>query len=355
MQDGRVASYLAVLSLLTALRHMNSVRLMRLRTVGLISILTFGLLAVPMLAAAQQPAGKMARIGVLRHHAGPNASDEAFVQGLRDLGWVEGKNITLEYRWAAAKRDRYPALAEELVRLNVDIIVTTTIGVARAVKKATRTIPIVMGWGADAVENGIIASLAQPGGNITGLSEQYSETNSKLLEVLRDALPNVTRVAFLWNPTSPTYARTYKKAQAVAPALGLTIHPLALRQHEGLEGLLKAAALQRAEALVVMGRMYATFGDQIAQFAAENRMPVFSVSVPMVAEHFGLLAYAHDNRDMFRRAATYVDKILNGAKPEDLPVQLPVKFRLVVNMKTAKQIGVTIPSSILYRADKVIR
>ena len=327
---------------------------MKLTTIGMIGSLTLGLFTAPVYTVAQQPAVKVAWIGVLRHHAGPTADDEALVQGLRDLGWVEGKNLTIEYRWTGGKRDRYAVMAEELIGLKVDIIVTTSAGVARAVKSATGTIPIVMGWGADAVENGLVESLARPGGNITGLSEQYSEANSKLLEVLHDTLPNVTRVAFLWEPASPTYARTYKKAQAVAPGLGLTLQPLALRQPQDLKGLLKEAVLHRAEALVVMGRMYATYGDQIAQFAAEHRMPVFSVSVPMVAKHFGLLAYTYDTRDMFRRTATYVDKILKGAKPANLPVQLPQKFRLVVNMKTAKQLGITLPQSILYRADEVI-
>ncbi len=167
-------------------------------------------------------------------------------------------------------------------------------------------------------------------------------------------MPKVTRVAFLWDPTSRTYIRTFKKAQAVAPALGLMIQSLALRNAEELESLLEGAVQEQAGALVVMGRMYADLGPRIAEFAAKNRMPVFSVHIPSVKK-FGLLAYAHDGTDMFRRAATYVDKILRGAKPEDLPVQRPVKFDLVVNLKTAKQIGVTIPPEVLYRATEVIK
>ncbi len=224
----------------------------------------------------------------------------------------------------------------------------------RAAMRATRTIPIVMAVAADAVENGIIASLSQPGGNVTGMSEGYAEVHTKLLEVLHETLPKVTRVAFLWDPTSRTYTRTFKKAQAVAPALGLMIQSLALRNAEELESLLEGAVQEKAGALVVMGKMYANLGPRIAEFAAKNRMPVFSVHIPSVTK-FGLLAYAFDGTDMFRRAATYVDKILRGAKPEDLPVQRPVKFVLVVNLKTAKQIGVTIPPEVLYRADKVIK
>ena len=181
---------------------------MRLRTIGLIATLALGLLAAPLLAAAQEPVGKMARIGVPRHHAGPTADDEAFVQGLRDLGWVEGKNITIEYRWAARKPDRYPVMAEELIGLKVDIIVVTGASVTRAVKNATTTIPIVMTVAADAVENGLVASLVRPGGNVTGLSWQYSVVHTKLLEVLHETLPKVTRVAFLWEPDGPVYART---------------------------------------------------------------------------------------------------------------------------------------------------
>jgi len=318
-----------------------------------ISIPALGLLAGPLLADAQQ-SGKMARIGVLRHHASPTTHDEAFRQGLRDLGRVEGKNISFEYRFVGGKRDLYPSLLEELIRLKVDIIVTTA-GAGLAARKATKTIPIVMGWGADAVENGLAASLARPGGNVTGLSEQYSEINAKLLELLHETLPNATQVAFLWNPTRATYARTYKKAQAVAPSLGLTIQSLALRHPSEIESLLEQAAQQRADALLVMGRMYTTFGPQIGEFAAKNRIPVFSVSTVNLEKHFGLLAYTHDRHDMFRRAATHVDKILKGAKPADLPMQLPVKFNMVVNLKTAKELGITIPSSILYRADKVIK
>ena len=328
----------------------------------------FGLLLCALLIALcfpaeAQQAGKMPRIGYLGPRAGPIAGDKAFRQALRDLGWIEGQNIAIEYRWAARKWDHLPTLAEELVRLKIDIIVVTHRRVARAAKNATRTIPIVMAWASDAVENGLVASLAQPGGNITGMSVQFSDLYVKLLELLHETLPKVTRVAFLWDPTSQSFMRIFRRFQAVAPALGLTIQSLELRykdrsmkkRAEELESALEAAAQKRAGALVVAGGMYIRFGRRIAEFAAKNRVPVFSVAPKAVEKHFGLLSYSPYFIDMFRRAATYVDKILKGAKPADLPVQQPVKFTLVVNLKTAKQLGITIPPEVLYRADKVIK
>jgi len=320
------------------------------------------LLALSFPAHAQQ-AGKMARIGYLGPRARPIAGDKAFLQALRDLGWIEGQNIAIEYRWVARKWNRLPALAEELVRLKVDIIVVTYQRVAQAAKNATRTIPIVMAWAPDAVENGLVASLARPGGNITGMSVQFSDLYVKLLELLHETLPKVTRVAFLWDPTSRNFMRIFREFQAVAPALRLTIQSLELqvkdrsmkKRAEELESALEAAVQEQAGALVVSGGRYNRFGRRIAEFAAKNRVPVFSVAPGPVEKHFGLLSYSPDFIDMFRRAATYVDKILKGAKPADLPVQRPAKFVLVVNLKTAKQLGITIPPEILYRATKVIK
>ncbi len=282
--------------------------------------------------------------------------DEAFRQALRDLGWIEGKNIAIEYRWAAGKRDLIPALAEELVRLKVDIIVTATRRVAQAAKNATMTIPIVMASAPDAVGNGLVASLARPGGNVTGMSEQYSEVNTKLLELLHETLPKVTRVAFLsGNLTSPVSLRVFRGLQAVAPALGLTIQPLESRSPEMTESALEAAVQDRAGAMLVSGSRHSRLKRRIAEFAAKNRMPVFSPNWPLVEKNFGLIGYGPDWPDMYRRAATYVDKILKGAKPADLPVQRPVKFNLVVNLKTAKQLGLTISPEVLYQATKVIK
>ena len=328
---------------------------MRLRTIGLISTLALGLLTGPLPTEAQQ-AGKMPRIGYLSHQAGLRARDEAFLQVLGDLGWVEGKNITIEYRWTARKRDRYPVMAEELVHLKVELIVTATRRVTQAAKDATRTIPIVMAMAANAVENGLVRSLARPGGNITGMSEQFSETNTKLLELLHETLPKVTKVVYLGgDPAGPVYVRTSRGLQATAPGLGLTVQSFGVRRAEELESALGAVAHERAGALLVTGSTYTRFGRQIAEFSAKNRVPVFSVSTRSFKKHFGLLAYQWDSNVMYRGAATYVDKILKGAKPADLPVQRPVKFNLVINLKTAKQLGITIPPSILYRADKVIK
>jgi len=339
---------------------------MRLRTLGLIATLAFGLFVAPLLTFAQQPAGKIARIGYLSRKIAPDPVDKTFFQALRDLGWIEGQNIAIEYRWAEYELGRLPALAEELVRLKVDLIVTHTRRVALEAKNATKTIPIVMRTAANAVENGLVVSLAEPGGNVTGLSEQHPEINTKLLELLHETLPKVTQVAFLWDPESRVYASTFRAAQAAAPTLGLTLQSLELRRMEKtgkskektaeeLRSLLATAAHERAGALVVMSRIYRSFGPTIAEFAAKEQIPVFSISGTAVKKHLGLLAYTHDSLDMARRAAEYVDKILKGAKPQDLPVQLPQKFKLLVNLKTAKQLGIEIPPSVLYRADKVIK
>ncbi len=326
---------------------------MRLRPVTLVVTLVLGLLAGPLPVDAQQ-AGKMPRIGYLSFKASPRGSDKAFRQALRDLGWIEGQNIAIEYRWAGRKRGRYPALAEELVRLKVDLIVTTGRTVTQAAKNATKTIPIVMAVAADAVEHGLVASLARPGGNVTGMSEGHAELHTKLLEVLHETLPRVTRIAFLWRD-SPVYARALRAVQAVAPALGLTIQSLEFRPGEEIESVLEAAVQERAGALMVVTGMYRSSGRQIAEFVAKNRVPAFSISRGSVERYFGLIGYGPDWSDMYRRAATYVDKILKGAKPEDLLVQRPVKFSLVVNLKTAKQLGITIPPEVLYRATKVFK
>jgi putative ABC transport system substrate-binding protein len=219
-----------------------------------------------------------------------------------------------------------------------------------------------MARAADAVENGYVASLARPGGNVTGMSEDHADLHTKLLELLHETLPQVKRVAVLWNPASRTYARSFKAAQAVAPSFGLTIQSLEINhlveaevRSEKAEGALEAAAKKRAGALVVMPAMYSILGPRIAAFATKNRMPVFSAQGPAVEKHFGLVAYTYSTNDMSRRAATYVDKIIKGAKPADLPVERPRKFELVINLRTAKQIGVTVPASVLARADKVIR
>jgi putative tryptophan/tyrosine transport system substrate-binding protein len=337
----------------TVLKPISDLRL-------LISGLCALLFALSLPADAQQ-ARKMPVIGYLDYGA-PIDRDEAFFEALRDLGWIEGQNIVIEYRWAEGGLDRLPSLANELVRLKVDLMVTRAGSAVQAAKSATTTIPIVMVRAADAVENRYVASLARPGGNVTGMSEDHADLHTKLLELLHETLPQVKRVAVLWNPASRSYARSFKAMQSVAPAFKLTLQSLELDHYleaevrsEKLDGALETAAKKRAGALVVMPAMYTILGQRIAGLATKNRMPVFSAQGPAVEKHFGLLAYTYSTSDMSRRAATYVDKILKGAKPDDLPVERPRKFELVINLRTAKQLGLTVPQSVLYRADKVIK
>ncbi len=333
---------------------------MKKRFFGLtLSLLCALLIALSFSATAQQPR-KMPLIGYLDYGAAID-KDEAFFQALLDLGWIEGQTIAIEYRFAEGRIDQLPALAKELVRLKVDLMVTRAGTAVRAAKSATTTIPIVMARAADAVEDGYVASLARPGGNITGMSEDHADLHAKLLELLHETLPQVKRVAVLWNPASRPYARSFKAMQSVAPAFKLTLQSLKLNHYleaevrsEKLDGALETAAKKQVGPLVVMPAMYTILGRRIAAFATKNRMPVFSTQGPAVEKHFGLLAYTYSTNDMSRRAATYVDKILKGAKAADLPVERPRKFDLLINLKTAK-LGLTVPQSVLYRADKVIK
>ena len=310
-------------------------------------------LSAPLTGEAQQTA-KVYRIGFLSLRHGPGPPEEAFRQALRDLGWIEGRNVAFEYRWGTGQLNRLPALAEGLVRSKVDLIVTSNWRVGLAAKNATKTIPIVMAVAAEAVENGVVASLARPGGNVTGLSEPYATIHTKLLGLLHETLPGVTQVAFIVDTTSGTGRRTRDALQAAAPSLALTIRVFEHRDPAEFEGALQAVARERVGALIVTASTYDVNGPRIAEVAAKARLPVFSLSDNGVERHFGLLAYGPDFLDMHRRAATYVDKILKGAQPADLPVQQPVKFNLTVNMKTARQLGITIPPVVLLQATKVI-
>jgi putative tryptophan/tyrosine transport system substrate-binding protein len=310
--------------------------------------LTLVTVSQPLAVEAQQVA-KVYRIGFLSLRHGPGPFEEAFRQALRGLGWIEGRNVAFEYRWGAGQWNRLPTLADGLVRSKVDLIVTSTMRAALAAKNATKTIPIVMAMAADVVENGVVASLARPGGNVTGLSEPYTTIHTKLLGLLHETLPDVTRVAFIVGDTTSGPGRRYRDAlQAAAPSLALTVRVFEL------EGALQAVARERVGALIVLAAAYDVNGPRIAEVAAKARLPVFSLSDNAVEKHFGLLAYGPDWLDMYRRAATYVDKILKGAQPADLPVQQPVKFNLTVNLKTAKQLGITIPPVVLLQATKVI-
>ncbi len=308
------------------------------------------------MAQAQQPT-KVTPIGYL---AGASLSAnaarfEAFRQGLRELSYVEGKNIVVERRSAVGKSDRVPALAAELVRLKVDVIVTTGPGPTRAAKEATSTIPIVMTNDPDPVGNGIVASLARPGGNITGLSNFAPELSGKRLEILREVVAKLSRVAVLGTSTGPGYAQMLRELDLAAKAFGVKLQYLDVLDSKDIETGFRAASKGRADGvLTLQSAILFSQRAQIIGLAVKNRLPAIFPDGRYV-EAGGLMCYGLNFFDMDRRAATYVDKILKGRKPADLPVEQPMKFEFIVNLKSAKQIGLTIPPNVLVRADKVIR
>ena len=318
--------------------------------------LTAVLFALCAPAEAQQPT-KVARIGIL-FGASPSANagrGEAFRKGLHDLGYIEGKNIVIEDRYAEGKLDRLPALIAELLRLSVDLIVTAGPAVTRPVKEATSTIPIVMAFDSDPVGSGFVASLARPGGNITGLSSLSPELTGKRLELLKETVPKLLRVAVLGNPGNTATALNFKEAEVAAGAYGLQVQSLEVRGPSDLDSAFSTMIKGRADALLPLGDSVVVFHrERIVNFAAKNRLPSMHGDKAWV-EAGGLMSYGPDILDNFRRAATYVDKILKGTKPADLPVEQPKKFEFVINLKTAKQIGLTIPPNVLARADKVIK
>ena len=321
----------------------------------------FWLLAMVFLATAlpvmaQQPK-KVTPIGYL---VGPTLSanaarSEAFRQGLRELGYVEGKNIVIEWRSAGEKPDRLPALAAELVRLKVEIIVTTGSTPTRAAREATATIPIVMTNEANPVADGIVASLARPGGNITGLSTLAPELSDKRLEILREVVPKLSRVAVLGTSTVPGLAQMIREIELAAKAIGVKLQNVDVLDSKDIETGFRAASKGRAQALLTLGGgiLFSQRG-QIAELAVKNRLPAIYHQSQYV-EAGGLMFYGVNVLDLDRRAATYVDKILKGAKPADLPVEQPKKFEFIINLKAAKQIGLTIPPNVLVRADRVIK
>ncbi len=331
---------------------------MRRAIITSLLVLALGILSAPLGTDAQPPA-KVPRIGFLSPSSPSDPRSqrrlEAFRRGLRELGYVERQNIDIEYRWAEAKYDRLPDLAAELVRLRVDIIVAAAVPAIQAAKEATRTIPIVMAIVIDPVATGLVASLARPGGNITGLSIMAPELVGKQLELLKEVVPKVSRVAVLWNPTNAGSPPQLREAEVAARALGVRLQPLEARDPTEIDSAFAAMAKERAGALIVL--VDSTLGDhraRIAALATRSRLPSM-YGITEHAEAGGLMAYGPSLRDSFRRAATYVDKILKGAKPADLPVEQPTKFELVINLKTAKALGLTIPQSILIRADHVIQ
>jgi ABC-type uncharacterized transport system substrate-binding protein len=317
--------------------------------------LTGGLLARP-LAAGAQPAGKIARIGFL---SPANASDPrmqglvgAFRRGLVDLGYVEGRSFTIESRWAEGRYERLARLARELVALKVDVILAVAVPAIRAAKEATRTVPIVMASVVDPVATGLVAGLARPGGNVTGLSNMAPDVTGKLLEILKELVPKASLVAVLWNPDNPGNAPQLQSAETAGRALGIRLQPLEARTPEDLGPAFAAMARQRAEALVVFADIMLNENRlRIADLATAGRLPaVYGQEGPAG----GLVTYSANTPDLFRRAATYVDRILKGARPGDLPVEQATRFDLVVNLKAARAIGLAVPPSLLLRAEEVI-
>ncbi|MDP2602290.1 MAG: ABC transporter substrate-binding protein [Deltaproteobacteria bacterium] len=304
---------------------------------------------------AQQPA-RIPRIGILIVPSASifSARVEAFRRRLRELGYVEGKNIVIEYRYAEGKRERLPDLAAELVRLEVDVIVTT--GAANsAAKKASATIPIVFSAASDPVGTELVSSLARPGGNITGLSIMAPDLDGKRLELLKEAFPKVARVGFLWEPSASRGNLPLTEMEAAAKSLGVKLLSLPVRSLDDFESAFARAKRDGAQALITTpGLLVNTQQRQVLDFAAKNRLPAMYPESEFV-EAGGLMSYGSNQADLWRRAADFVDKILKGTKPADIPVEQPTKFEFIVNLNAAKQIGVTIPPNVLVRADRVIR
>ncbi len=318
-------------------------------------IVLLGGVVLPFAARAQQEK-RVPRIGLLSPFSRSDTAlwHQAFLEGLRDLGWVEGQNIVVEYRYAEGKVDVLPELAADLVRLKVDIIVTAVTNDTLAAKNTTKEIPIVMAAAGDPVATGIVESLARPGGNITGLSQMNPELTGKRLDLLKEIVPKLSPVAVLWNPEDPISILGWDEIQLPARKLGVEVHSLEVRSPGDLDKALDEAARTHVGALVIMPNpVFVTNLKRIADFAAQNRLPsIFHLRE--FANAGGLVSYGIDRSDQFRRAATYVDKILKGAKPADLPIEQPTKFELVINLKTAKALGLAVPPTLLSSADEVI-
>jgi putative ABC transport system substrate-binding protein len=327
---------------------------MRRSAIRLMLILVLGL-SLASSAAEAQPSPKVPRIGVLSPFSSTAASRnrEAFLQGLHELGYVEGQTILLEERWAEGKREQLPDLAAELVRLQVDIIIAGDVSTARAARQATERIPIVLAGG-DAVGAGLVANIAQPGGNLTGLATNAAELSVKWLELLKEAVPALSRVAVLSDPNIPITGPALHEMQVAAPTLAIQLQLLRVRDLGELEGVFAAMRREHAEALVVIPSSLSNIHRaRINELAAKSRLPTMWEWRDAVVDG-GLMAYGPDNASLWRRAATYVDKLLKGAKPGNLPVERPMKFELIINLKTAEALGLTIPPTLLFQADEVM-
>jgi putative tryptophan/tyrosine transport system substrate-binding protein len=322
-------------------------------------VLLIGLTLASVRVLEAQQAGKVPRIGYLDSTGDPKTpqpSVEAFRQGLRDLGYIEGKNILVEYRYAEGMTDRMPSLVAELVQLKVDVVVVSALPAIRAAKQATKTIPIVMVTTQDPVATGLVDSLARPGGNITGLTRLTRDLSGKRLELLKEVVPGISRVGVLVDANMIDRAAAFKDYETAARALKIQLQSLEVRGRDpDFDTAFQAAAKGRVSALItITDALFIRYQKRIADLAIKNRLPSM-YELTAYAEAGGLVSYAASDAESFRRAVVYVDKILKGAKPADLPVEQPTKFELVMNLKTAKQIGVTIPPNVLARADKVIR
>ncbi len=311
---------------------------------------------LPSLLTDAQQGKKIPRIGFLSAGSrSPSALTQAFLQGLQTLGYVEGKNVLIEYRAAEGKNDRLPDLVAELIRLKVDVIVASSTLAARPAKAATKTIPIVVHSG-DPVGTGLVASLARPGGNVTGVTNLSPDLSGKRFELLKEIVPGVIRIAVLWDPEGPVPLLAFKETQEAARAMGLQIQSLEVRGPKpDIEGAFNAAIKGRAGALLTINNpLISGHREQIVERAGKNRLPAIYADRRYI-DMGGLMSYGVDDRALYRRLAYYVDRILKGAKPADLPVEQPTKFELLINLKAAKQIGLTIPPNVLARADKVIK
>ena len=326
---------------------------MKSKLVGMALVATVFVICVR--AEAQQP-GKVYRIGYISGRSGAEPLDDVFKSALRELGYVEGQNMSVTYRWAEEKLDRLPALAVELVQLNVDVIVTETTPAVRAAKNATTTIPIVMALSGDAVEAGLVASLARPGANITGLTFLGTDVVGKLVELLKEMLPKASRLAYLGNPQISTpELLAFERTQPVAQRLGMTIKFVTARNQNDFKIAFEEIKKTRSDGLIVSPNIiYVQHRKMIANLAAHYRLPAIYGRSDFV-DAGGLASYGTSFPHLYRRAAVYVDKVLKGVKPADLPVEQPTKFELVISLKAAKQIGLTIPPNVLARADRVMR